>query len=225
MDETARKAEILQAEQAILLLAGEMANAKSAATAAEEVRAKLEGALASLAGIRDGVAEAAREQADVAEASRQAVAATLSGAKAALAGAGKEMQSGLAEVREACANTKAASEEMFRRTDQLVKLLEGRLSDVSASIEALSKDTADMSVSLGELEKKVTETSSLAQSLAVSVAEGRQEARNAPAELMGRLRRALRSQKAYLLSAIILSVATFLGLCVVLWRMAYSGAT
>lgn len=219
MDDEARKTEILQAEEAVRMLAEEMGEAQSAAAAAEEIRARLEGALVSLTGAKDSLAEAARAHTELCETSRSAMADALTEAKASLAGADKEMQAGLSQLHEASGQAQAASKAMVQKTEHLAETMRGRLNVLSESMKKLQQEVGEMSVSVDALDSKITEAATVLQSVAVSVAEVGQEARNSPAEVMGRVRKALRGQKGWLAAAVLLSALSFIGVCVVAWLL------
>jgi hypothetical protein len=144
MEDQARQKEILQAEEAIRLLAGEMARAASAADAAEQISRKLDEAVEVLAGARDRLLAAAEDRAAAGDASPQGVLAALNDAQGRLADAGERLERSLAGGEQARAELSRGIEAARQAADRAAELVETRAADLAAAAAATNRTVQEI---------------------------------------------------------------------------------
>ena len=223
MDDEQRRAEILQAEEAIRLLAEEMAKASSATAMADEVRQKMDQAIEVLAGAKVGISELLRDQAALTDSSQKAVAFATEEAKASLAAETQRMRDCLKGIQDAHEQLRTIASEITQRTDQMAQVIEDRLSGVASALAALEKSLPELFQTLDPLGNKLSELSSSTAALATSLADARHEIRTSPLELAGQVRRSFRRERAVFVYLAIVLTLVFLGVCAALWRMLLVG--
>jgi predicted nucleic acid-binding Zn-ribbon protein len=224
IDEGQRRSEILQAEEAIRLLAGELAKTKSATAAADEVRVRLEQAVGIVAQAGNSVTEAMRVQAGLVEAAKGTVKAAGEEAREAMSIATERLQAGMKEAHDTYEQFQATTVGIAGRTEQMAQLLEGRLGRISSSLAALEKGLTEVQSLIKPLEGKLSELSSSVDVTAAMVAEARQEAKRYPGELAAKLRHSLGKRSAILVYGLVLLAMSLVGVCATIWLLLSRGA-
>lgn len=221
MDDQTRREQILQAEESIRLLAAEMAGAKSASAAAEEVRRQLQDALGALHEAREAVSQSATSQAALGESARAELRDAAEQARAQLAGAGERIGACAAAIEEACGRFGAASEDVGRHSDRVRQLVEERLAEIPPSLSAVREEVSQIRPRLEALDGRLPEVTgglaaveqrlaAVAESIAAaaqSVEALREDVQKSPAAMAEEVRQAARRQTAYLTWLLVLSSA------------------
>ena len=220
MDDGQRRSEILQAEEAIRLLAGELAKAKSATAVADDVRVRLEQAVGIVAQAGNSVTEAMRVQVGLAE----AVKAAGEEAREAMSIATERLRASLKEAQDTYGQFQATTVGIAGRTEQMAQLLEGRLGRISSSLTALEKGLTEVQSLIKPMEGKLSELSASVDVTAAMVAEARQEAKRSPGELAAQLRRSLAKRSAILVYGLVLLAMSMVGVCATIWLLLMRGA-
>ena len=220
MDDGQRRSEILQAEEAIRLLAGELAKTKSATAAADEVRVRLEQAVGIVAQAGNSVTEAMRVQVGLAETAKAAGEE----ARQAMSTATERLRDSLKEAHDTYGQFQATTVGIAGRTEQMAQLLEGRLGRISSSLAALEKGLTEVQSLIKPLEGKLSELSSSVDVTAAMVAEARQEAKRCPGELAAKLRHSLGKRSAILVYGLVLLAMSLVGVCATIWLLLSRGA-
>jgi uncharacterized phage infection (PIP) family protein YhgE len=222
-DEAARKTEILQAEEAIRQLAGEMARAASAAAMAEEVRRALGEAVDLLRGTREGLGTAAAEQKALVASARDAIEATRQAGATGLSDAAEQVRAALAGVRDACEQLTAATDQTSRTQTDLTGALDGRLSNLSAAVNAAAERSNQRSAQTAAdvallLEAKLGELTTALQGLSRDVEDAKRTVEIKAHEVLTGLQPRLARQTVLLVLVLIFSIAAALGAGALLWQ-------
>jgi len=225
MDDGQRRSEILQAEEAIRMLAEELAKAKSAASAADDVGRNLQHAVEAVDKAGDSVAEAVGAQLDLARNSSEALRAAGDDSRQALYNAAEALQDCLRDVREACGQFQAASASIAGQTDQVAQQLGERIDRLNSAVTSLEKSVLQTHMMVRPVEEKLAHIAGSLIATAATVAEIRQETRRNPGEMAAQIRHSLGRRMGLFTLILVLSALSLAGIVVIIWWQLARGLT
>jgi chromosome segregation ATPase len=222
MDEGQRRSEILQAEEAIRLLAEELAKAKSTTAAADEVRLRLEQAVEILARAGNSVTEAMLAQSDLVEESKSSTRAAGEECRETLSNAAERLRACLKDVHDTYGQFQTAATGIAARTEQMAQLVESKLDRVSSSVTALDRGLSELRSLIQPMEAKLSDLSASVAVATATVAEARQDAKRSPGELAAQVRHSLARRSTTSIYTLVLAAMSFVGVCaILLWLIAH----
>jgi DNA-binding ferritin-like protein len=220
MEDGQRRSEILQAEEAIRMLADEAAKARLSASAADDAGKNLQFAVEVVNKAGDSVAEAVRAQLDLARSSSDAVKAAGDDSRQALYNAAEALQDCLRDVREACGQFQAASASIAGQADQTAQQIGERIDRLSSSVTSLEKSVWQIHVMVKPIEQNLADLAGSLLATAAAVTEIRQEFRRNPSEVAAQVRHSLGKRMGLFTSILVLSALSLGGIAVIIWLLA-----
>lgn len=220
MEDGQRRSEILQAEEAIRMLADEAAKARLSASAADDAGKNLQFAVEVVNKAGDSVAEAVRAQLDLARSSSDAVKAAGDDSRQALYNAAEALQDCLRDVREACGQFQAASASIAGQADQTAQQIGERIDRLISSVTSLEKSVWQIHVMVKPIEQNLADLASSLLATAAAVTEIRQEFRRNPSEVAAQVRHSLGKRMGLFTSILVLSALSLGGIAVIIWLLA-----
>lgn len=226
MNEELRRSEIIQAEQAIRMLAEEMAGARQSAAAADDVAVRLQQAIDTLSATGQSVSMALRTQSELAESTVGAVRNSHEESCQALGNATENLSEALREVREAYVQFQGAVDTVGASAAEHARQTAGqfaeRLDKLAAAVESLEKSVWQMHVVVRPVEEKLGDLSSSILAATTAVTELRQEVRRQPIELASQIRRSLARRTGLLVGIMIASGLSLVGVVIIVLQLAAS---
>ena len=206
------------------MLAEELAKAKLAASAADEVGRNLQHAVEIVNKAGDSVAEAVRTQSDLAKGSSDAVKAAGEDSRQSLYNAVEALQECLNDVKLACGQFQDASASIAGQTDQAAQQLGERIDRLSSAVTSLEKSVWQIHGMVEPIEQKLADLASSLIATAAAVTEVRQQARRDPGEVMAQVRHSLGKRMGIFTFILILSVLSLAGIAVIIWQLAVAAS-
>lgn len=222
MEDGQRRSEILQAEEAIRMLAEEAAKARLSASAADDAGKNLQLAVEVVNKAGDSVAQAVRAQLELARNSSDAVKAAGDDNRQALYNAVEALQDCLRDVREACGQFQAASACLAGGADQTTQQIGQRIDQLSSAVTSLEKSVWQIHAMVKPLEQNLADLASSLIATAAVVTEIRQESRRNPSEVAAQVRHSLGKRMGLFTSILVLSALSLGGIAVIIWLLAAS---
>ncbi len=219
MDDAQRRSEILQAEEAVRLLAEELAKAKSAKLAAQEIHASLKHAAKVVTRAGEGVSEAGRAQIALAKASKEAITAAGQDNKQAICTATEGLEACLGEAREVCGQFQAAAGGISAHTERTADVLAGRIEQLNASISGLAESVSGVQSLSEAIETRVSDLNTALAKTNDAVATMREEARAKPTELAAQVHRSIGRRMGILVYVLVFSMLSLVGTGAIIWLL------
>jgi len=219
MDDAQRRSEILQAEEAVRLLAEEMGKAKSAESAAEEVHASLKRAVEVVTRAGEGVSEAGRAQLALAKTSEKAIEAASQDNKRVIDSAATALEACLHEVQAVCEQFQTTAGGLGERSQQSTDALAGRIEQLNTSISALAEGVSGVQTLARAIETRVADLNKSVAQTNSAVAEMREDARATPTELAAQVRRSITKRMGILTYVLVFSMLSLVGTGAIIWLL------
>lgn len=219
MDDAQRRSEILQAEEAVRLLAEEMGRAKSAELAAEEVHTSLKRAVEVVTRAGEGVSEAGRAQLALAKTSEEAMKAAGQDSKEVISSASAALEACLREVQTVCGQFQTTAGGISEQSQQTADVLAGSIEQLNTSVSALAEGILGVQTLAKAIETRVADLNMSVAQTNNAVAEMRDEVRVNPTELAGQVRHSIAKRMGILVYVLVFSMLSLVGTGAIIWLL------
>ena len=219
MDDAQRRSEILQAEEAVRMLAEEMGKAKSAESAAEEVHTSLKRAVDVVTRAGEGVSEAGRAQLALAKTSEKAIEAAGQDNKRVIDSATTALEACLHEVQTVCEQFQTTAGGLSEQSQQRADVLAGRIERLETSVSALAEGVSGVQTLAKAIETRVADLHTSQAQTNTAMAEMKEEVRANPTQLAGQVRRSITKRMGILVYVLVFSMLSLVGTGAVIWLL------